>query len=108
MPQVAAGLLVWLGLLALPVTVRMLRGDIRVTGFLSHSLNANGGAVAPERVASMITFPLVIVLYTLDALHADVSGATGRPSLPEVPQYLLALLTGSNGLYLAGKISRNT
>jgi hypothetical protein len=53
-------------------------------------------------------FPWVLGVYTLNALHADVSGATGPPSLPDVPEYLLSLLTGSNGLYLAGKIARST
>jgi hypothetical protein len=102
----AAGLLAWLGLLVLLVTVRMLRGDIRTTGLLSHRLDAREGKIAPERVVAMIAFPFVLGVYTLNALHADVSGAAGAPSLPDVPAYLLSLLTGGNGLYLAGKIAR--
>jgi hypothetical protein len=102
----ATGLFVWLGLLTLLVTIRMLTGKIHVAGLLSHRLNADGGKVLPERVLAMAVFPWVLGLYALDALHADVSGTTGPPSLPDVPEYLLSLLTGSNGLYLAGKIAR--
>lgn len=105
---VAAGWVVWLGLLAALVIARILRGDIRATGLLTHRLDVDGGGVAPERVVLMATFPFVVGVYVLNALHADISGATGRPSLPDVPQYLLSLLTGGNGLYLAGKIARST
>jgi hypothetical protein len=70
-------------------------------------LDETGGAIAPERVGAMVAFPLVLGLYTLDALHAGVTSAAGRPSLPDVPSYLLTLLTGGNGLYLVGKIARN-
>ena len=40
--------------------------------------------------------------------HADLSVVNGRPIMPDVPEYLLTILTGGNGLYLAGKISRRT
>ena len=103
----AFALVTWLGLFAILVTLRMLRGEIRTAGLLCHRLDAGGGNLAPERVVAMITFPIVLWLYGLDALQADVSGSAGPPSLPDVPQYLLSLLTGGNGLYLAGKIARN-
>jgi hypothetical protein len=103
----ATGLLAWLGLLLLLVTVRMLRGDIQTAGMLSHRIDENGGKVAPERVVAMIAFPFVLGIYALDALHTNVTSGAGPPSLPDVPEYLLSLLTGSNGLYLAGKIARN-
>jgi hypothetical protein len=106
---IAAALLVWLGLIALLVTVRMLRGDIRTAGLLKNDLRGlSGSSVAPERIVAMVVFPFVLVVYTLNALHSDVSGASGIPSLPDVPSDLLSLLTGGNGLYLAGKIARNS
>jgi hypothetical protein len=105
----ATGLLVWLSLLALLVSFRALRGDIKVAGILAHRLDAaDGGQVVPERIVAMIVFPFVLLVYTLNALQADVGAAGGAPSLPDVPEYLLSLLTGGNGLYLAGKIARNS
>ncbi|MEJ2377566.1 MAG: hypothetical protein P8Y53_20035 [Pseudolabrys sp.] len=46
----------------------------------------------------------MIVSYIFDALHADLSVA--HPSLPDISDQLVMLLTGGNGLYLAGKIAR--
>lgn len=106
---IAAALLIWLGLTALLVTVRMLRGDIRTAGLLSNDLQgSSGGSIAPERIVAMVAFPFVLAVYTLTALQSDVSGASGIPSLPDVPNDLVSLLTGGNGLYLAGKIARNS
>jgi hypothetical protein len=102
----SAGLLVWLALFALLLILRILRRDIAVAGMLQHDLGDDSPSVVPERVVAMATFPFVLGVYALHALQADVSGA--HPSLPDVPQSLMALLTGGNGLYLAGKIARNT
>lgn len=99
----AAGLLTWLGLLAMLVAVRVLRGDIRVSGFLAES---DGAQVTPERALMMIVFPLVLLMYVLRALNGDLAIVDGRPIMPDVPEFLLAVLTGGNGLYLAGKIAR--
>jgi hypothetical protein len=102
----ATGLLTWLALLALLIAVRVLRGDIRVSGFLAD--NKTRSRLAPERVVAMAAFPFVLLTYVMTALHADLSVANGRPVMPDVPEYLLSILTGGNGLYLAGKISRRT
>jgi hypothetical protein len=102
-----AGLLTWFCLLALLITVRVLRGEIRTSGFLTDR-NIAGSHVAPERVVAMVAFPFVLLTYALTALHADLSVVNGRPIMPDVPEYLLTILTGGNGLYLAGKISRRT
>lgn len=96
------GLIVWLALLFMLIAVRMLRGDIRCGGFLAPSSTAR--EMAPERVVSTVVFPFVIMMYAIQALGADVSGAT--PRLPDVPDYLMSLLVGGNSLYLAGKIMR--
>jgi hypothetical protein len=95
------GLLVWLALLAAIVIGRVLNGDIDATGLLQHG--AGDGAVAPERVVSMLAFPVVLVTYVLNALHADVSV---HAALPDLSDNMILLLTGGNGLYLAGKIAR--
>jgi hypothetical protein len=100
------GLLAWFGLLALLITIRILRRDIEVAGLLTHK--AGDDRVLPERALHMAVFPAVVAFYVYTALQVDVTAvAEGvRPSLPQVPDYLLALLTGTNSLYLAGKIAR--
>jgi hypothetical protein len=97
------GLIVWLALLFMLIIVRVLRGDIRHNGFLADS-RASDQEVVPERVVSVVVFPMVITMYALQALSTDVT--TGIPRLPDVPDYLMSLLVGGNGLYLAGKIMR--
>jgi hypothetical protein len=101
----STGLLVWLGLLLALIAVRILRRDINVTGLLSNKPAAQGGdAVLPERVLTMAVFPTILIYYVISAMHADVSGPI--PSLPNIPDGMLVILTGSNSLYLAGKIAR--
>ncbi|SRR5258707_15603831 len=100
-----SGLLAWLGLLALMIAIRVAQGKIQAGGILVNS-SARLGQVDPERAVAMVIFPYVILMYALDALHADMSGAAGRPSMPDVPTYLLTLMTGGHGVYLAGKFTR--
>ncbi len=102
------GLLVWFGLLALLIAVRILRRDINVSGLLTQARGDQ--SVLPERALHMAVFPAVVAFYAYTALQVDVNAvAEGvRPSLPDVPDYLLSLLTGSNSLYLAGKIARGS
>lgn len=100
----ATSLLVWFGLLMALIAVRILRRDIDVSGFLAQSKSPTA-SVLPERVIAMATFPTIVVGYVLLALQADVSGAD--PSLPDVPSTVVNLLTGSNSIYLAGKIARS-
>jgi hypothetical protein len=102
----AAGLVAWLGLLALLIAMRALRGDIRVAGFLADTADGAGFEVAPERAVVLVVFPLVLLMYAMSALNAELAVVGGRPVMPDVPEYLLTLLTGGNGLYLAGKIAR--
>jgi hypothetical protein len=100
----AAGLLVWFALLMALIVMRVLNGDIFVTGMLQQDESDTG--VKPERVVAMATFPAVIIAYAMTALHADVSST--HPILPDVPETLISLLTGGNAIYLAGKIARGT
>ena len=102
----ASGLLAWMALLMLLVAVRVVRGDIPTDGMLVHSAQRMGD-VDPERAVMAVVFPFVVLMYVLDALHADMSGGAGRPSMPDVPQYLLTLLMGGNGVFLAGKFTRS-
>jgi len=95
------GLATWFVLLAAIVIGRVLDGTIDASGLMRH--DADDDDVAPERVVSMIAFPVVLVSYVLSALHTDV-GATH--SLPPLSDNMVLLLTGGNGLYLAGKIAR--
>ena len=101
----AVGLLVWFALLALLITLRVMRGDIQASGMLLH--DESDANVKPERVVAMAVFPAVIIGYAIAALHTDVAKAM-HPSLPDVSETLIGLLTGSNGLYLAGKIARGS
>jgi preprotein translocase subunit SecY len=97
------GLLIWFALFAAVVLSRMMRGDIPMHGLLQHS-KGRDEPVAPERMLSMSVFPLVVISYVITAMHTDASVSH---SLPELSNNLLMLLTGGNGLYLAGKIARS-
>lgn len=100
------GLLVWLALLALVVLGRILAEPRTTTGLLSANLT---GDVAPERALTALLIPAVLGYYALLAINGGVEHLPdGRLSMPNVPEYLISLLTGGNGLYLAGKIARRT
>lgn len=96
-----AGLAIWFVLLLTLVAGRILNGTIEAQGMLSTTRHAG---VEPERVLTMLAGPAIIVIYLLDALHTNVT--TNTPKLPELNQNLLMLLTGGNGIYLAGKAAR--
>jgi hypothetical protein len=98
----AAGLLGWFALLAVLIVMRVLNGDIFAAGMLQHDESDAG--VAPERVVAMMTFVAAVVGYATMALHAKVSST--HPSLPDVPETLVNVLTGGNAIYLAGKAAR--
>jgi hypothetical protein len=95
----AFALIAWLGLLARVIALRMLRGDMPLTGLLSSS--AEGG-IDPERVQSVLVVGFAVLLYLTEFVRLPA----GAAMLPEVPQSLLVLLAGSNGVYLSGKIAR--
>ena len=97
----ATGLIVWMALLIALLVRGAMRGDVHGHGLLSHRA---GDPVAPERALNIAVFPVVVLMYVMEALHTDVTGA--RPSLPDISQSLLVALTGSNSLFIAGKIAR--
>lgn len=94
------GFISWFCLLAALIIFRMLSGKIQISGFLSQS-SRGSAAVLPERVIAMVITPFVAIGYAMHALQSDPS-----LGLPHIPETVLTLLTGTNSIYLAGKIAR--
>ena len=90
-------LLTWLIVLGLVIALGMLRGDIPLQGLLT----TTGGQIDPERVQS-----LLVSLFVLGTFIVQVVRSPSHGSLPEIPESLVVLFAGSNGLYLSGKIAR--
>ena len=102
-----AGLIIWLALLMAIVLGRVLRGTISLRGILSEDAAKAGDETSAPRAIAMLVFPLVIMILVLSALNFDPTDiASGmRPSFPEIPDNLVILLIGGNGVYLAGKLN---
>ena len=49
---------------------------------------------------------LLVLLFVAGAYAIQAAGATAKGALPDIPASLLVLLASSNGVYLAGKITR--
>jgi hypothetical protein len=98
----SAALVAWLGLLIGLTALRMLSGRISMRGLL---LPEPGRPIAPERLVAVAVFPMVLATLVYDSLTADIAAT---PSLPNVSNDVIALLTGSNVLYLSGKIARKS
>jgi hypothetical protein len=102
----AFGLIAWMVAFILLVAMRMLRGDIETRGMLVTD-PAKTGNIDPERVIAMGLIPALLAFYTIHTLNTGVVPLPGGgSSMPDVPEALVSLLTGGNGLYLAGKIAR--
>jgi hypothetical protein len=101
------GLIVWLVLLMAIVIGRVLTGRMSSRGLLAEDAAHAGSETSPTRAVSMLVFPLVVLLLVLDALQFDPSLVLPgtRPSFPNISDNLVLLLTGGNGIYLAGKLS---
>jgi len=97
-------LLAWFGALALLVMARILTGDIDCSGMLASQ--SGDGQINPERVLAMGLVPAILAYYAIDALNSGAVTIGERLSMPDLPETLVTLLTGGNGLYLAGKIAR--
>lgn len=95
------GLIGWFGMLLGVITLRVLQGRMRLAGMLeSHS----GGGVDVERAQALAVFSFVVGAYLLEGFA--MLEQPGLPvSMPDISETLLVLLTGSNGVYLAGKIA---
>lgn len=95
------GLLIWLGLIVGLVAKQMLAGEIAVTGMLRGKMEDDPATVLPDRVALLLTtlgFGGYYIITTLRGFDVSV------PTLPEVPNSVLAVLLGSQGVYLTRKI----
>lgn len=99
-----AGLLAWFGAFALLVIVRVLRGRMATGGMLVS--NPDKHTVDPERVVAMAIVPAVLAFYTIHAMNTGLVPTSTGWSMPDLPEGLVSLLSGGNGLYLAGKIAR--
>jgi hypothetical protein len=98
------GLLAWFGALAMLIAGRILTGEIDCRGLL---VNSRGNdQINPERVVTVALVPAILTYYAIDSLNSGAVTVAGRMSMPDLPENLVTLLTGSNGLYLAGKIAR--
>jgi hypothetical protein len=92
-------LVAWLGAMAALVGYRLLWGGRPLLGLLSNE----GRSVDPERVQALLVVLFVAGAYIVTAMGADHSSRT----MPDLPEGLLALLAGSEGLYLGGKLARS-
>ncbi len=98
-------LLAWFGALAMLVAGRMLNGDIDCSGMLVSKRGSND--INPERIVTIALVPAMLAYYAIEALHTGAVTIAGRTSMPDLPESFVSLLTGSNGLYLAGKLARS-
>lgn len=101
------GLIGWFGVLLGVICLRMLQGRMRLSGMLADHV---GGGIDVERVQAMAVFCFVVSAYLLEGLHMLENMPPPPPegqrlSMPDISESLLVLLTGSNGVYLAGKIA---
>lgn len=105
-PLLQYGLIAWLSILGGLVAVRTLRGDINTSGLLS----GGGTGTDPERVTLLVLTLAAAFYYLVTTLGTPLEELrvqdTNRYSLPEIPEEILILLTGSQSLYISGKIIR--
>lgn len=109
-------LIAWFGGMLLLVLIRVLLDKGASSGLLvsGHPRDTSrrkprDQSVNPERVMAAAIVPAVLAAYTIHALNTGiVTTPTGTMSMPDLPESLLTLLTGGNGLYLAGKIARRS
>ena len=90
--------LLWLAALAATTWLKLWRADSSLTGLVR---SAPTGEVRAERIQNLAVFLFLLAGYAQGALRTPLDPQ--RPSLPDAPAALLALLAGSNGLYLVKK-----
>ncbi len=96
--HVQAGLGAWLAALAAIVFYQIITNPDRLRGLF----RTGYGPAEPERIQLVAVFGFATGAYVLEAVK--MLNAPGLPTrMPEVPQYLLTVLTGSQAVYLAGK-----
>lgn len=102
----AAALVIWLIALLALMIYRMLSGSVNLAGLFRTRGGAGtpSGRIEAERVQLLIAFFFALAFYAKAAVAQAQTGMA--TSLPEAPEELIAILTGSNALYLGGKIGR--
>ena len=96
------GFLALCAVLAATILLRVLTGEIRNRGLLA---TEPGGDMLPERVQAMIAAIGVPVSYAVLALDQARSAAPVT-TLIDPPEWMLIAITGSQTLYIAGKLLR--
>jgi hypothetical protein len=90
------GLIVWLSAFAARVLYRLMIGQISMSGML---LDQPTGVIHSDRLQLLVASVAGAVTYVGLAIKAG--------GFPEIPEWLLTLLGGSQGIYLFGKKLRN-
>ena len=98
----AVGLL-FLGLLAITVTMRCLDGNINIYGLLLKKNNDRSRYFSPERVQL-----LAVTIWAAGQFVGEVLQNPTARTLPSVPNAMLLLLGGSHGIYLGSKMFTST
>ena len=99
----AAGLVTEVIAFAAVIGWRLLDGTIVTRGLLSTEPD---GSVDPERTQMILVTMFALGGFLLSVLHG--LARTAQPiTMPTVPTELLAVLTGSQGVYLSGKLTRS-
>lgn len=95
----------WLLLFFAVILMKMLRGDINTNGLLK---SWQGGPTDPERAAIMALTIFAAGYYLISSINTGVQAnpQSGSPTMPDVPDGILVLLGGANGIYISGKIIR--
>jgi hypothetical protein len=100
----------WLAALALVVGWSFLTHPERLNGLLS---TAGDGGIEPERLQGLLVFASAAAAYVFEACKALGSAPVCHHlqelachPLPDISQTWLTVLTGSQALYLGGKVSR--
>ena len=92
----------WFVAIAAVIAYRCLNGGIGLTGILAHDGEAQADhRPAPDRIQMLVMFIFALVAYARLALTTAASHC-----MPPVPPELVALLAGSHGIYLSGKLTR--
>lgn len=91
----------WLAALAALIGYRLLSGGIAMGGMFS---THGAGTVDPERVQLLIATFLGAAYYARSA--ATAAGDAALTAIPDIPADVLAVIVGSQFLYLGGKLGR--
>lgn len=90
--------LFWLAALAAVTWFKLWKAQSSITDILRSSPNAE---MRSERIQNVALLLLVLGGYAANALRTPLD--PDHPSLPDAPATLLAILAGSNGIYLVKK-----